>query len=882
MARESVALALAVVLATAQLVRATSQTTFATKVSATSYSINWVNDNLKSLLTFDGIGAISGGGATSRLLVEYPEDVASEIYDFLFLPNFGASLQIIKVEIGGEAQSTDGSEQSHMRSPGDLDFTRGYEWKILQEAKKRNPDIKTYGLPWAFPGWIGNSDKNDPFTNPERTANYTAQWVRGARDVHGIYIDYIGIWNERGDNKQYTLALRRLLDEMGFTKTLIVSNDGNANKICPKLGEDKEYADAVDIVGLHYPNDLDKNIAQSCAPLGKIIWSAEESSSYDDLNGAACWARVIASHYILNNMTSNIMWNLVGSYMHGTNWYASSILTAVQPWSGFYESGEMPVVWSTAHYTQFSAPGWKILPVGHGSGELAKGGYYVTLVSPDGQDFSIIIVKISQDHASCTRPRLWNFDTSPETARIILGDSLRKLIESKPLYGRYSNFESTDIPAPIFEPYQVSIENDGVLTIDIQVGAVYTISTISSSHKGKAKTQDSRDNVPSFPIPFYDDFTKYNCSGCLPHFLSDQMGIFEIHSKPSVLRQVTPEAPIHWAEFPLGPLSVIGMTEWEDVNITSRFRIPLEASKLAAQKKVAPAACLATRTNQYWNTGVVFCASTEKWVIRYGGPPRDTVVSAHDDNVITSGSIHIESDEWQRMSITVVGDVLKAASINDVQLIQQDLKLRSRDNGFAGLAVNGYFPIEFADLSIQPAGPKWQTRPETTRFTAGMRLGVRECTPNGIFDSAQAFELRANWQIRHVESIEGLENDDMRRNSLCAEAAHDGSLYLQACDIKSEQEFRNDYTTIRNQEAALHNKAGDLQGVPNGNAFVGNPVLPNEATFKRWAYFPNTLQLRSQLHYNSAVGSPQCLTVLGDTTASLKSISRDAIKMAVA
>jgi hypothetical protein len=29
------------------------------------------------------------------------------------------------------------------------------------------------------------------------------------------------------------------------------------------------------------------------------------------------------------------MWNLVGAYYHGTNWYASSMLTSVQPWSGY-------------------------------------------------------------------------------------------------------------------------------------------------------------------------------------------------------------------------------------------------------------------------------------------------------------------------------------------------------------------------------------------------------------------------------------------------------------------------------------------------------------------------------------------------------------------
>ena len=52
------------------------------------------------------------------------------------------SLQILKVEIGGDSQSTDGTESSHMHGPDDLDYNRGYEWWLMQEAKNRNPEIK--------------------------------------------------------------------------------------------------------------------------------------------------------------------------------------------------------------------------------------------------------------------------------------------------------------------------------------------------------------------------------------------------------------------------------------------------------------------------------------------------------------------------------------------------------------------------------------------------------------------------------------------------------------------------------------------------------------------------------------------------------------------
>ena len=77
--------------------------------------------------TFDGVGGLSGGGATSVLLRDYPQAQLSNILDLLFKPNFGASLHILKVEIGGDAQSTDGSESSHMHDPWTTDYSRGYE-----------------------------------------------------------------------------------------------------------------------------------------------------------------------------------------------------------------------------------------------------------------------------------------------------------------------------------------------------------------------------------------------------------------------------------------------------------------------------------------------------------------------------------------------------------------------------------------------------------------------------------------------------------------------------------------------------------------------------------------------------------------------------------
>ena len=66
---------------------------------------------------------------------------------------------------------------------------------------------------------------------------------------------------------------------------------------------------------------------------------------------------------------------------------------AMTPWSGNYCVD--PTVWMHAHWTQFADPGWKIPGAGGGSSGYLDGarqnGTYVTVVSPDGEDLSVVM-----------------------------------------------------------------------------------------------------------------------------------------------------------------------------------------------------------------------------------------------------------------------------------------------------------------------------------------------------------------------------------------------------------------------------------------------------------------------------------------------------------
>src|ERR1035441_5227514 len=148
-------------------------------LSAQAPSKDVVLDGASTGQTYDGIGAVSAG-ASSRLLIDYPEPYRSQILDYLFQPNYGASLEHLKVEIGGDTNSTDGSEPSHMHTRSDLNSQRGYEWWLMKEAKNRNPNIILDSLAWGAPGWIGDGKYYS-----QDMADYVVKFIQTAKQVHG-------------------------------------------------------------------------------------------------------------------------------------------------------------------------------------------------------------------------------------------------------------------------------------------------------------------------------------------------------------------------------------------------------------------------------------------------------------------------------------------------------------------------------------------------------------------------------------------------------------------------------------------------------------------------------------------------------------------------
>src|ERR1039457_5069878 len=262
---------------------------------------------------FEGIGGASAG-ASSRLLMDYPEPQRSEILDYLFKPDYGAALQHLKVEIGADVNSTDGSEPSQARTRTDHDYTRGYEWWLMTEARKRNPKIVLDTLAWGAPGWIGGGN----FYSDDM-ANYVADFLEGAKRTWGLDIAYTGIWNEKQfERAEYVKTLRRTLDTHHLDTRIVCCDEYPSRgvdqwTILGAMEKDPALRDSIAIVSVHYPRvDGKLTTPPSALSIGKPLWSSEdqpESSASTILArdwqiGGRSLARIYNENYLKGGFTA--------------------------------------------------------------------------------------------------------------------------------------------------------------------------------------------------------------------------------------------------------------------------------------------------------------------------------------------------------------------------------------------------------------------------------------------------------------------------------------------------------------------------------------------------------------------------------------------------
>uniref|UniRef100_H0VF42 Galactocerebrosidase n=3 Tax=Cavia porcellus TaxID=10141 RepID=H0VF42_CAVPO len=628
---------------------------------------------------FDGIGAVSGGGATSRLLVNYPEPYRSEILDYLFKPNFGASLHILKVEIGGDGQTTDGTEPSHMHYALDENYFRGYEWWLMKEAKKRNPDIILIGLPWSFPGWLGKG-YSWPYVNIQLTAYYVVSWILGAKHYHDLDIDYIGIWNERTFDTSYIKVLRRMLDSQGLQQVNIIASDNLWEPISSFILRDPELFRVIDVIGAHYPGT---HVSQHAKLTKKKLWSSEDFSTLNNDVGAGCWGRILNQNYVNGNMTSTIAWNLVASYYQELPYGRCGLMTAQEPWSGHYVI-ESPI-WVSAHTTQFTQPGWYYLKtVGH----LKQGGSYVALTDGLG-NLTIIVETMSRRHSKCIRPYLPFYNVSAQSATFVLKGSFSEIPELRMWYTKFGKPSERVLFKQRDSLWLLG--GNGTFTLELKEDELFTLTTLTTGRKGSHPPPPKSQRFPSvYKDNFNVDFPFFSEA---PNF-ADQTGVFEYYINPEdpgehrfTLRQVLNQRPITWAADASSTISIIGDYHW--TNLTISCDVYIETPKKGG-------VFIAGRVNKGGllvriSQGVFF------WIFA-NGMYRVTGDLA-GWLIYSSGYVEVTAKKWYTLTLTIKGN-LSSGKLNG-KVLWENIHVKYPKNGWAAIGTHSFEFAQFDNFHVE-------------------------------------------------------------------------------------------------------------------------------------------------------------------------------------
>lgn len=607
-------------------------------------------------LTFEGVGAVSAG-ASSRLLIDYPEPIRSHLLDMLFLPRYGAAFQSLKVEIGGDMNSTDGSEPSHMRAPTDLNFQRGYEWWLLREAVERNPAMTLDCLAWGAPGWFQGGYWSDD------CACYLIAFLRGAREHHGLRFATIGLWNERPFEAEWVKRFRRRLDAEGFAEVAIVASDMNGPpehqwRAAEEASVDPELAAAIGVFGVHYPYTVPPASARSLRDQGKRLWSSEDGEwdwgTMLPLEGRR--AEKINRNLVERELTKTMFWSAIDAYASCLPAPYSGVITADTPWSGHFRvKWEL---WHVAHTTHFVDPGWVFLR--EASRLLVGGGSVAVYRSADGEETTLVA-----ETTGATEPqRLRILAEGIDRFRVIVTDADRT-----------------------FEPVEDVVVASGICEVTLTPNQVLTLSTRGSRGRPPSTAPEPK----PFPLPYRDAFLDGDL-GRSPRYLADFSWAFELaeQNDERFLRQVVERQGITWVDLPYAA-TYAGDPDWAAIRVSARVMLEPGENRddwAGVVARAHPGATWDAFKKPYPHGLTLATTRGGRWRL------------TSDDAVLAEGECRAPEAGWSHLEVSAVGqDVVATVDGRTVA----EVRTERHPRGLAGLAC-GCHPARFSSFEIsEPA-----------------------------------------------------------------------------------------------------------------------------------------------------------------------------------
>jgi hypothetical protein len=670
---------------------------------------------------YDGVGAILGGGGNARYLMDYPARQRGQILDYLFRPGYGASLQILKLEIGGDADSSDGSEPSVEHTLGRVSCRAGYEFSIARAAVRRNPRIRLYGLQWAAPRLVRQGGQAH-FTG--RDISYLLSWLGCARQ-RGLTISYLGGWNETDDGTgaAWFRRLREALNAHGFARTQIIAADSSRRAGWHYAGDP-----AVAILGTHdvcgFPTGVAGPATQCVSPwstghpASQPMWASELGGMDAGAAGgclepcAPAMDRAVIRGYVDARLTGFLEWPALDAMPPGLPFENRGLVTADQPWAGSYRVNAM--TWAIAQVTQFAQPPagrvrWRYLDGGSGylQGDRADGSY-VSLVRDTGgrgTAWSTII-----EATTATAPQMATF-------RVTGGRGLA----GQAVHVWASDFTGSGDPARWFARQPgIRPSVSGTFTLMIRPGWVYSLTTTSGQGKGTAR---GRAPAP-LRLPFTESLASSGAAGPAddePPYLAAQDGAFGLarctvpdRGRRTCTEQQAVPVPVLWhgKHADRGsryPYAVIGDAGWASYRVSVDVLLP---GRGASAGVIGRFSCRrGTPDIGQFDGYLLDVSGTGRWqLIRNANGSPDASAGCRAGpggrRALASGRLPRpwRPGTWHQVSLTMSGATITAAADGRVLALVTD---SSWTSGLAGLEASAFtrtWPrIQYSHLTVTRA-----------------------------------------------------------------------------------------------------------------------------------------------------------------------------------
>ena len=285
------------------------------------------------------------------------------------------------------------------------------------------------------------------------------------------------------------------------------------------------------------------------------------------------------------------------------------------------------------------------------------------------------------------------------------------------------------------------------------------------------------------------------------------------------------------------PATILGMKEWADVSISSRFRLPDHTA----------GACLATRTGWTFNNGAVLCVwGSGNWTLTDG-----MSLSQQTGTPLASGQLHFPPTvgEWHNLSLTTLG-ATATAHCDGEQLLDHE-SIPPFDSGFAALGTTGFQLVEFDEVEVAAVGQDWVLPPVPAGCSSpgvGHLVRARPCQANGLISLDQQWSLvPQSWHLQHTPS------------KLCATAVSKvagAPVELRPCNFTDPmQAFKNDYTNIYHGQRPLTVEVANLTLAATGAGVVTMESAEWKGGTTQWRAMYSTGQLRSWVAGGVAQGA---------------------------